>query len=95
MISEGRLPNSRRIAMCRSFRMNNEPDDRLVYMEREETYWLKMPNGLIAIISYGGSYVSYKDSEGIVQYMPNELAIEFDKFLVELTGITSNKMLTN
>lgn len=95
IITTGVMSNTRRIRICRNFNAYNEPDDRLVYMEREETFWLKLPNGLIAIISRGGSYTSYKDNDGIVQEMTKELAVDFDNFLVELTGITSNKGLTN
>lgn len=63
--------------------------------EPHNSFTLTMPNGLSCIIDGDGRFESYRDHDGIAQDMTEELAIQFDDWLVEVTGITSNKHMTN
>lgn len=102
-ITTGKMSNTRRIRLCRHHDGEVGRDgriDRNWCYPREgrqphDTFSITMPNGLIAYVDRGGSYSSYKDNAGIVQYMSNELALVFDDYIVEVTGITANKMVTN
>ena len=62
--------------------------------EPHSSFTLTLPNGLSAIIDCDGHYTSYRDYEGIAQDMTKDLAIEFDRYLAEITGI-GNKHMTN
>ena len=99
-ISKGRITNTRRIRICRrhyddceSLR-RNYTINRHGVKEPHDTFVLRLPNGLEANVSRGGSYVSYRDHDGVAQDMPQELAVEFDNHLEEATG-THHKRVTN
>lgn len=99
----GTLSNWRRGAICRSYIGNRGRDDERLIINwgytktgREpHSFTLTMPNGLSCIIEGEGHFCSYRDHDGIAQDMTQDLSVEFDNYLVELTGITSNRHLTN
>lgn len=99
----GTLSTWRRGAICRSYIGNRgRTDERLTHNwaytktgREPHSFTLKMPDGLSCIIEKEGRFCSYRDYDGIAQDMTQDLAVKFDTYLVEITGITSNRELTN
>lgn len=102
-ITVGKLSNTRRMRMCYHHDGEVGRDgriDRNWCYPREgkqphDTFLVTMPNGLKAYVDRGGSYSSYIDHAGIAQDMTKDLALVFDHYIIEVTGITDNKQLTN
>lgn len=92
---EGNLSADRRGAICRSYYGNSEGADKRL-QKVNDSYHLTMPTGIIAIIDKAGGYTSYRDHGGIMQDMPRRgLSEDCDSYLVEVSGIKDNHLLTN
>ena len=92
----GNLSDRRRRQLCYTYITVESKSDERLWLESDDKYRLTLPNNLTALIkAKNGDYISYIDHEGICQYMTKPLAIEFDNYLVEITGLGSNYRIYN
>ena len=78
--------------------INESKENRGLYIDNQtNNYHLTKPDQLFAYISVrNGHYNSYYDpSVGYLQDLTQDLSVEFDHYLIEITGATSNKLYTN
>ena len=96
----GKMSSRRRMQLVRRYNtdeyMNPVYDDILQKICDSPAYRLTLPDGKVyAHIDKHGRYASYANADDrICHDMTKELAIKFDDYLVEITGIEEHKLIS-